>query len=239
MRGAIPPFPQYVFMTCCLVKHRDNFTFLPVICLWLKGSRRTFWKNLPHFAPPEKFAEWPPCIDLVCPLANFEPVDGASWNVKPLWQSVSWTHSKETVYNGRPSRRIRHYCARWRFQVEVFWVLTAVGYQRFGGPLQSKWMVLGKKEFRFRATLYIAPVRPSQSQPFARVNFTSCWLRDSVPLYSIPISMPFFTLPFTSTWRWRQQAVRKHRRHRIKHRYMHYDLHLLQTALKLFSHHLI
>jgi hypothetical protein len=28
MRGAIPPLPQYVFMAWCLVKHRDNFTFL-------------------------------------------------------------------------------------------------------------------------------------------------------------------------------------------------------------------
>jgi len=27
MRGAISPVPQYVFMTWCLVKHRDNFTF--------------------------------------------------------------------------------------------------------------------------------------------------------------------------------------------------------------------
>jgi hypothetical protein len=27
MRGAIQPLPQYVFMACCLVKHRDNFTF--------------------------------------------------------------------------------------------------------------------------------------------------------------------------------------------------------------------
>jgi hypothetical protein len=27
MRGAIPPFPHYVFMAWCLVKHRDNFTF--------------------------------------------------------------------------------------------------------------------------------------------------------------------------------------------------------------------
>jgi hypothetical protein len=26
MRGAIPP-PHYVFMACCLVKHRDNLTF--------------------------------------------------------------------------------------------------------------------------------------------------------------------------------------------------------------------
>jgi hypothetical protein len=26
MRGAIPPFPQYVFIALCLVKHRDNFT---------------------------------------------------------------------------------------------------------------------------------------------------------------------------------------------------------------------
>jgi hypothetical protein len=27
MRGAILPFPQYVFLAWCLVKHRDNFTF--------------------------------------------------------------------------------------------------------------------------------------------------------------------------------------------------------------------
>jgi len=26
MHRAIPPFPQYVFMTWCLAKHRDNFT---------------------------------------------------------------------------------------------------------------------------------------------------------------------------------------------------------------------
>jgi hypothetical protein len=28
MRGALPPLPQYVFMAWCLVKHRDNFTFI-------------------------------------------------------------------------------------------------------------------------------------------------------------------------------------------------------------------
>jgi hypothetical protein len=27
MCGAILPFPQHVFMACCLVKRRDNFTF--------------------------------------------------------------------------------------------------------------------------------------------------------------------------------------------------------------------
>jgi hypothetical protein len=27
MRGAIQPLPQYAFMSWCLVKHRDNFTF--------------------------------------------------------------------------------------------------------------------------------------------------------------------------------------------------------------------
>jgi len=30
MRGAIPPLPLYVSMVWCLVKHRDNFTFLPL-----------------------------------------------------------------------------------------------------------------------------------------------------------------------------------------------------------------
>jgi hypothetical protein len=28
MHGAIPPLPQYVFMAWCLLKHRDNFTFI-------------------------------------------------------------------------------------------------------------------------------------------------------------------------------------------------------------------
>jgi hypothetical protein len=28
MREAIPPLPQYVFVAWCLVKHRDNVTFL-------------------------------------------------------------------------------------------------------------------------------------------------------------------------------------------------------------------
>jgi hypothetical protein len=27
MRGAVPPLFLYVFMVCCLVKHRDKFTF--------------------------------------------------------------------------------------------------------------------------------------------------------------------------------------------------------------------
>jgi hypothetical protein len=31
MRGAIPPLSQYVLMVWCLVKHKDNFTFLPLI----------------------------------------------------------------------------------------------------------------------------------------------------------------------------------------------------------------
>jgi hypothetical protein len=32
MRGAIPPLPEYVFMTRCLVNHKGNFTF-------------TFWRG--------------------------------------------------------------------------------------------------------------------------------------------------------------------------------------------------
>jgi len=31
MRGAIPPLPHNFFMAWCLVKHRDNFTFLYII----------------------------------------------------------------------------------------------------------------------------------------------------------------------------------------------------------------
>jgi hypothetical protein len=27
MGGTIPPFPQYVVMACCLVKHGGNFTY--------------------------------------------------------------------------------------------------------------------------------------------------------------------------------------------------------------------
>jgi len=31
MRETTPPLSQYVFMAWCLVKHRDNFTFLPLL----------------------------------------------------------------------------------------------------------------------------------------------------------------------------------------------------------------
>jgi hypothetical protein len=40
MRGAIPALLQYVFMVWCLVKHRDNFTFLPDIIKITFGSMR-------------------------------------------------------------------------------------------------------------------------------------------------------------------------------------------------------
>jgi hypothetical protein len=33
MRGTIPALPQYVSTAWCLVKHRDNFTFLPFTSL--------------------------------------------------------------------------------------------------------------------------------------------------------------------------------------------------------------
>jgi len=38
MSGAITPLPKYVFMAWCLVKHRDNFTFIIMlyICYSLK-----------------------------------------------------------------------------------------------------------------------------------------------------------------------------------------------------------
>jgi hypothetical protein len=40
MRGSIPPLPQYVFMAWCLVKHRDNFTFIYSLCLALISLTR-------------------------------------------------------------------------------------------------------------------------------------------------------------------------------------------------------
>jgi hypothetical protein len=42
MRGVIPPFPQYVFVAWCLVKHRDNFTFTMGYGLDDQGSRVRF-----------------------------------------------------------------------------------------------------------------------------------------------------------------------------------------------------
>jgi hypothetical protein len=33
MSGAIPPFPLYIFMAWCLVKHRDNFTLLYLVAV--------------------------------------------------------------------------------------------------------------------------------------------------------------------------------------------------------------
>jgi hypothetical protein len=38
MLGAILPLPQYVFMTWCLVKHRDNFTFYLYSAKWKSMS---------------------------------------------------------------------------------------------------------------------------------------------------------------------------------------------------------
>jgi len=42
MRGAIHPLPQCVFMAWCLVKHRDNFTFMAYnhlgVCSSCKGT---------------------------------------------------------------------------------------------------------------------------------------------------------------------------------------------------------
>jgi len=31
IRGTIHPSPQYMFMAWCLIKHRGNFTFLPLV----------------------------------------------------------------------------------------------------------------------------------------------------------------------------------------------------------------
>jgi len=42
MCGAISPFPQYLFMAWCLVKHRDNFSF--TFTLWsnnMNSEKRT------------------------------------------------------------------------------------------------------------------------------------------------------------------------------------------------------
>jgi hypothetical protein len=42
MRGAIPPFPQYVFMAWYLVKHRGDFNYnifiYVCICIYIKGN---------------------------------------------------------------------------------------------------------------------------------------------------------------------------------------------------------
>jgi hypothetical protein len=33
MRRAVPPLPQHAFMLWCLVKHRENFTFIIIIII--------------------------------------------------------------------------------------------------------------------------------------------------------------------------------------------------------------
>jgi hypothetical protein len=38
MSGAVLPLPQYAFMAWCLVKHRDNFTFLRLHGVIVKHS---------------------------------------------------------------------------------------------------------------------------------------------------------------------------------------------------------
>jgi hypothetical protein len=46
MRGAIPLFPQYVFMVWCLVKHRDNFTFTSTFILKYLGTYSLLFYSL-------------------------------------------------------------------------------------------------------------------------------------------------------------------------------------------------
>jgi hypothetical protein len=48
MREAIPLLPQYVFMTWCLVKHRDNFNFYYFIFIFFP-NRCTFYLNSGEF----------------------------------------------------------------------------------------------------------------------------------------------------------------------------------------------
>jgi hypothetical protein len=38
MRGNMPPFPQYVLMSWCLVKHKNNFTFYTCLEASVKSS---------------------------------------------------------------------------------------------------------------------------------------------------------------------------------------------------------
>jgi hypothetical protein len=49
VRGAIRPFPQYVFMVWCLVKHRDNFTFTFTFTFWVCVTLRL---NIHHSVAP-------------------------------------------------------------------------------------------------------------------------------------------------------------------------------------------
>jgi hypothetical protein len=49
MRGAIPPLPQYVYMACCLVKHRDNFTLPLKIFSTVKTILKIKLKLIPSF----------------------------------------------------------------------------------------------------------------------------------------------------------------------------------------------
>jgi hypothetical protein len=60
MSGAIPPLPQYAFMSWCLVKYRDNFTFYLYLYLYLLCHRRVrfvirripMMQHTPYFTRP-------------------------------------------------------------------------------------------------------------------------------------------------------------------------------------------
>jgi hypothetical protein len=74
MRGAIPPFPQYVFMAWCLLKHRDNFIFYSLLqgskfrqnagryavylLAWMRNVRLSLFSIRGLF---EKFVDWRQC----------------------------------------------------------------------------------------------------------------------------------------------------------------------------------
>jgi hypothetical protein len=69
MLGAIPPFPQNVFISWCLIKHRDNFT-----------CYLTFIWGLPHCLFPSDF----PTQILRCPnlfLQNQIQVKGSKYRL--------------------------------------------------------------------------------------------------------------------------------------------------------------
>jgi hypothetical protein len=45
MHGAVTPLPQYVFMAPCLVKHRDDFIFLPYTYIAIVSSEVARFRN--------------------------------------------------------------------------------------------------------------------------------------------------------------------------------------------------
>jgi hypothetical protein len=100
MRGAIPLLPQYVFMACCLVKQRDNFTcknILEDLYSKVRGSNLGVGHRLFSIRISVQFRDLS-YEDHVLQLITFLAVDTSSLNNRMAIQHLPSPRSKGNVH---------------------------------------------------------------------------------------------------------------------------------------------